>query len=88
LSALLFSGAAGAVVSLACVALALAYSIQAIKSSLHPELGVAMIACIIFISVSGDTLLSAPAFMSLLLWLAIAADASRSSAAYCKPDSK
>ncbi len=88
LSALLFSGAAGAVISLACVALAFAYSIQAMKSSWHPELGVAMIACIIFISVSGDTLLSAPAFMSLLLLLAIAADASRSRAACCKSNSK
>ena len=88
LSALLFSGAAGAVVSLSCVALALAYSIQAIKTSWHPELGFAMIACIIFIGVSSDTLLSAPAFPSLLLWLAIAADPSRSIALCCESDSK
>lgn len=69
LSALLYGGISAALATLACIAVASLKAWQALNQDSRPDLGVSMIVCLIFISVSGDTLLSAPAFLAILLLL-------------------
>lgn len=69
LSALLYGGIGAALATLACIAVASLKAWRALNQDSRPDLGISMIVCLIFISISGDTLLSVPAFLATLLTL-------------------
>jgi len=69
LSALLYGGIGAALATLACFGIVLFKAWRALNEDSRPDIGISMMICLIFISVSGDTLLSAPVFLAILLML-------------------
>lgn len=68
LSALLYGGVIGFLSALTCLFYALVTSYQILtRQSSHADLALGLIATTVFVSVSGDSLLSMPVFFSMLL---------------------